>query len=145
MTKFVLISDLTLGSNYRDFPLLDFLPCAPSRAIPGSVYRFLKGPGLPASPDGQAKFAPYAIRKLQASLLRKYEAKDIAIAHENHLDQFIRDDTEIIGISTMDPLGIGPTTMSYYVLFGGDMRPWVREEWDTLINKVNALRRAKRR
>jgi len=144
MTKFVLISDLTLSSNYRDFPLLDFLPCAPSRAIPGSIYRFLKGPGLPALPDGQAKFAPYAIRKIQASLLRKYEAKDIAVAHENHLDQFIRDDTEIIGITTMDPLGIGPTTMSYYVLFGGDMRPWVREEWDTLIKKVNALRRGKK-
>ena len=125
MTKFVLVSDYTLSSNYRDFPLLDFLPCAPSRAVPGSIYRFLKGPGLPAKPDGQSLFAPYSLRKLQASLLRKYVPTDIAVAHEDHLDQFIKDDTEIIGITTMDPLGIGPTTMSYYVLMGGDMRPWV--------------------
>ena len=144
MTKFVLVSDYTLSSNYRDFPLLDFLPCAPSRAIPGSIYRFLKGPGLPAKPDGQSLFAPYSLRKIQASLLRKYKPSDIAVAHEDHLDQFIKDDTEIIGITTMDPLGIGPTTMSYYVLMGGDMRPWVRVEWDNLIKKVNALRRGKK-
>ncbi len=144
MTKFVMIADLTLSSNYRDFPLLDFLPCAPSRAVPRSIYKFLKGPGLPAMPDGQSKFAPYSLRKLQSSLLSKYRPEDIAIAHEDHLDQFIKDDTEIIGITTMDPLGIGPTTMSYYVLFGGEMRAWVRAEWDYLIEKVNKLRKGKK-
>ena len=144
MTKYVLISDLTLSSNYRDFPLLDFLPCAPSRAVPGSIYKFLKGPGLPARPDGQSLFAPYAIRKLVASMTRKIDRKDIAVAHENHLAQFIKDDTEVIGISTMDPLGIGPTTMSYYVLFGGRLDAWVHEEWNALIAQVNALRRGKK-
>lgn len=144
MTKYVLISDATLSSNYRDFPLLDFLPCAPSRAVPGSIYRFLKGPGLPAKPDGQSLFAPYSIRKLVSSMTRKIDRKDIAVAHENHLQDFIRDDTEVIGISTMDPLGIGPTTMSYYVLFGGRMDAWVKEEWYDLIARVNALRKGKK-
>ncbi len=141
MTKYVLISDSTLSSNYRDFPLLDFLPCAPSRAVPGSIYKFLKGPGLPAKPDGQSLFAPYSIRKLVASMTRKIDRKDIAVAHENHLQDFIKDDTEVIGVSTMDPLGIGPTTMSYYVLFGGNLDAWVRLEWYNLMAKINALRR----
>ena len=34
MTRFVLISDSTLSYEYRNFPLLDFLPCAPGKAIP---------------------------------------------------------------------------------------------------------------
>ena len=133
MTKFVLVSDSTLSYEYRNFPLLDFLPCAPSKAIPYRIYSFLKGPAPPAMPNGELVFAPYAIRKLEAALLRKYDKKDIAVAHEDYLENFIKDDTEIIGVSTMDPLGIGPTTMSYYALFGGEMMAWVRWEWDHLI------------
>ena len=116
MTKFVLVSDSTLSYEYHNFPLLDFLPCAPSRAIPGPIYRFLKGNPPPVLPNGELKYAPYAIRKIEASLLRSYQKKDIAVAHEDYLANFITDDTEVIGVSTMDPLGTGPTTMSYYAL-----------------------------
>ena len=144
MTKFVLVSDSTLSYEYRNFPLLDFLPCAPSKAIPYRIYSFLKGPAPPAMPNGELVFAPYAIRKLEAALLRKYDKKDIAVAHEDYLENFIKDDTEVIGVSTMDPLGIGPTTMSYYALFGGEMMAWVRWEWDHLIEKINRIRAGKK-
>ena len=144
MTKFVLVSDSTLSYEYRNFPLLDFLPCAPSKAIPYRIYSFLKGPAPPAMPNGELVFAPYAIRKLEAALLRKYDKKDITVAHEDYLENFIKDDTEIIGVSTMDPLGIGPTTMSYYALFGGEMMAWVRWEWDHLIEKINRIRAGKK-
>lgn len=144
MTKFVLISDSTLSYEYRNFPLLDFLPCAPGRAVPERVYKFLKGPAPPVLPNGAAQYAPYALRKLEAALLRKYDRKDVVVAHEDYLSNFITDDTEIIGITTMDPLGIGPTTMSYYALFGGEMSAWVRREWDTLLEKINHFRKGKK-
>ena len=144
MTKYVLISDSTLSYSYRDFPLLDFLPCAPGDKIPARVYKFLKGPAPDVLSNGEAKYAPYAIRKIEASLLRDNPRKDIAVAHEDYLANFITDDTEIIGISTMDPLGIGPTTMSYVALFGGDLDSWVRREWDALLEKVNKVRHGKK-
>ncbi len=144
MTKYVLISDSTLSYSYRNFPLLDFLPCAPGDKIPARVYKFLKGPPPEVMPNGEAKYAPYAIRKIEASLLRDNPRKDVAVAHEDYLTNFIKDDTEIIGISTMDPLGIGPTTMSYVALFGGDLDSWVRREWDTLLEKVNKVRQGKK-
>ncbi|MDS0257678.1 B12-binding domain-containing radical SAM protein [Thermoplasmatales archaeon AK] len=144
MTRFVLVSDTTLSYEYRNFPLLDFLPCAPSQSIPAPIYKFLKGPAPPALPNGEVVYAPYSLRKLEAALLRKFPKKDIAVAHEDYLANFIKDDTEIIGVSTMDPLGIGPTTMSYYALFGGEMMAWVRREWDTLIDKINRLRAGKK-
>lgn len=144
MTKFVLISDSTLSYEYRNFPLLDFLPCAPGKAIPETVYKFLKGPAPPAKPNGETVFAPYAIRKLEASLLTKYRREDVAVAHEDYLSNFIKDDTEIIAVSTMDPLGIGPTTMSYYALFGGELDAWVRRDWDALMAKINAVRQGKK-
>ena len=144
MTKFVLVSDSTLSYEYRNFPLLDFLPCAPSRSIPASIYKFLRGPAPPARPNGELLFAPYALRKLEASLLRKYDRKDVVVAHEDYLQNFIKDDTEIIGITTMDPLGTGPTTMSYYALMGGEMMAWVRRDWEELIAKINAIRKGKK-
>ncbi|MGP6220307.1 B12-binding domain-containing radical SAM protein [Caldiplasma sukawensis] len=144
MTKIVLVSDSTLSYEYRNFPLLDFLPCAPGNAIPERIYKFLKGPAPPAKPNGEALFAPYSIRKLEASLLTKYKREEIAVAHEDYLENFIKDDTEIIGVTTMDPLGIGPTTMSYYALFGGNLDAWVRRDWDALISKINAIRKGKK-
>ncbi len=144
MTRFVLISDSTLSYEYRNFPLLDFLPCAPGNAIPERIYKFLKGPAPPAKPNGELVFAPYALRKLEASLLRKYKREEVVIAHEDYLENFIKDDTEIIGLSTMDPLGIGPTTMSYYALFGGNLDAWVKRDWDRLLERVNIARKGKK-
>ncbi len=141
MTRFVLISDSTLSYDYRNFPLLDFLPCSPSRAIPESIYRFLKGPPPLAGPNGELINAPYSLRKLEAALLKKYQRHEVVVAHDDYLSNFIKDDTEVIGVTTMDPLGIGPTTMSYYALMGGEMDAWVRRDWDALIDKVNRARR----
>ncbi len=144
MAKYVLISDNTLTYGYRDIPLLDFLPCAPSNSVPASIYKFLRGPAFPALSDGSPKFAPYSTRKLEASLLARTKPEDVFVAHNDYIEKAIKDDTEVIGVSTMDPLGLGPTTMSYYVLFGGDLYAWVRKEWETLIARINNARKGKK-
>ena len=144
MTKFVLISDTTLSYEYRNYPLLDFLPCAPGKAVPENIYKFLRGPPPAAKPNGEILFAPYSLRKLEASLLTRFRREDIAVAHEDYLQNFIKDDTEIIAVSTMDPLGIGPTTMSYHALLGGSLDAWVRREWDSLMAKINTIRAGKK-
>lgn len=145
MAKYVLIADSTLISHYRHFPLLTFLPCAPSELVPGYVYNFLKGKPDDPMPNGEAKLAPYSIRKLEAALIKQgVKKEDIAVPHEDHIQDFIKEDTEVIGVSTMDPLGFGPLTMSYNVLFGAAHTPWVKVEWERLIKKVNLLRRGKK-
>lgn len=144
MAKFVLISDNTLMYGYRNFPLMDFLPSAPVRKIPVSIYKFLRGPPYSSLPDGQPLYAPYSTRKIEASLLRENKANDVYVANDDSIESAIKDDTEVIGVSTMDPLGLGPTTMSYYVLFGGNPHAWVRREWETLIAKINAARKGKK-
>lgn len=144
MTRFVLVSDSTLSYEYRNFPLLDFLPCAPSSAVPPPVYKFLRGRPPPVTRRGELKLAPYAIRKLESALLDVYDKKDVVVAHEDYMDRFIDDDTELIGVTTMDPLGVGPTTMSYFALLGGDLRPWVRVDWEDLLGRINKLRQGKK-
>lgn len=144
LTRFVLISDLTLSHDYREFPLLDFLPCAPSDMVPRFVYNFLKGRDSPALDNGEALLSTYSVRKLEASLLMHYKREEIAVPHIDYLENFIKDDTEIIGVSTMDPLGFGPLTMSYAALFGNNSYPWVRKEWEYLLNRINKARKGKK-
>jgi radical SAM superfamily enzyme YgiQ (UPF0313 family) len=144
LAKYVLVSDLTLMFNYHDFPLLDFLPCAPSSSIPGAIYNFLKGDIAEPLEDGQARLAPYPVRKLEASLLRCCSPRDVVVPHPDFIEAFIKEDTEVIGVSTMDPLGLGPLTMSYSVLFGSSSYPWVRVEWEALIGRLNRARRGTR-
>ncbi len=143
MTRFVLVSDTTLSYEYRHFPLLDFLPCAPAKTIPGPIYRFLKGPE-PPNVNGIVKYAPYAVRKIEASLVKAFGRDSVVVINEDYLGDYVDEKTEVIGVSTMDPLGLGPTTMSYYALFGGELDSWVRREWDTLLEKVNKAREGKK-
>lgn len=140
--KYVLLSDLSLLYDYRGFPLLDFLPVAPSNAIPQAIYSFLRGAFSPALPNGELKYAPYAIRKLEAALLAG--GREVAVVHPDYLSRFIDDGTELIGVSTMDPLGLGPLTMSYAALFRSRAYPWVRKEWEGLIRQINAARAGKK-
>ncbi|MDE1856859.1 MAG: B12-binding domain-containing radical SAM protein [Candidatus Micrarchaeota archaeon] len=144
MAKYVLVSDATLACDYRNFPLLQFLPCAPGGSVPWSVYKFLKGPYPPPLPNREASHAPYSIRKLEAALLKRNPRESVAVPHEDFIEGFIKDDTEIIAVSTMDPLGLGPLTMSYNILFNSHDKPLVRVEWERLIARLNAARRGKK-
>ncbi|ASI13910.1 radical SAM superfamily enzyme [Candidatus Mancarchaeum acidiphilum] len=144
MAKFVLVADSTLIYTYHDFPLLDFLPSAPKKTVPSGVYNFLKGEHPKYMDNGELLVAPYSIRKLEAKLLEKYPRKDVAVVDGNNAAKFIDANTEVIGVSTMDPFGIGPLTMSYAVLFGGDFYAWVRRDFEILINKLNAARKGKK-
>jgi radical SAM superfamily enzyme YgiQ (UPF0313 family) len=117
--------------------------------MPNSVYQFLKGKVSPPVDGGRLKYAPYGTRKLEAALLAKYSPSDVVVAHPDHMASFIKDDTEIIGINTMDPFGLGPTTMSFYALYesnwqGHKLNAFVRQDWENLIARVNSLRAGKK-
>jgi radical SAM superfamily enzyme YgiQ (UPF0313 family) len=143
MAKVVLVSDTTLNREYSDFPLLDYLPCAPSGKVPRVVWELLKGKPPPAI-GGRASVAPYALRKLESALLTQHKPEEIVVAQEDHLEEAIRDDTQVIGVYTMDPLGLGPLTMSYSALFSDTSKPWVRLEFEYLMARLNTARAGKK-
>jgi radical SAM superfamily enzyme YgiQ (UPF0313 family) len=143
MARYVLVADTTLSRNYRNVPLLDFLASAPTSFLPSSIYSFLKGPPPPAV-DGKAAIAPYSVRKLEAALLKDHPREEVVVAHEDHIAEFVDDDTELIGVSTMDPLGLGPLTMSYSVFFETRAPAYVHREFETLLARVNRARAGKK-
>ena len=59
------------------------------------------------------------------------------MAHPGNIADFVKDDTEIIGINTMDPFGNRPTTMSYHALYesmseGHMLDAYVKRDWEAL-------------
>jgi radical SAM superfamily enzyme YgiQ (UPF0313 family) len=143
LAKYVLVSDTTLSHDYRNFPLLDFLPSAPASYLPGPVYSYLKG-RPPKGVNGRASFATYPLRKLESALLKEYTEDQVVVTHEDHIEDYIDDDTEIVGVTTMDPLGLAPLTMSYAVFFQTDGPAWVAKEFEKLMKRLNRARRGKK-
>lgn len=90
-------------------------PLVPQKSCPGgftssySARQFLKK-------NGEATCAPTGTRKIEAALLEK--DFDVAVAHPEHLDKVINGKTKAIGITTNDPLGLGPASTTFADLTG---------------------------
>ena len=66
MAKYVLVSDTTLSHDYKNFPLLDFLPSAPTELLPEFIYNYLKGKP-PPDINGRASLATYPLKENRIS------------------------------------------------------------------------------
>ncbi len=129
MTKIVLTADRTLMSPYRNLSLATFFGCAPAldphRDKNTFWYKILKNQVTPKilfdficnyipHTNGVANYAPYGLRKVEAGLLRDgFKREEVVVAHPDHIEQFIGPETEVVGTYEMDPLGMGPVTMTF--------------------------------
>ena len=127
--KIVLTADRTLMSPYRGISLATFFGCAPAldpnRDKNNFWYKILKNQVTPkvlfdficnpiSHTNGVADYAPYGLRKVEAGLIRDgFKREDIVVAHPDHLEKFIGPETEVVGTYEMDPLGMGPVTMTF--------------------------------
>ncbi|HEY6405197.1 MAG TPA: radical SAM protein [Nitrososphaeraceae archaeon] len=127
--KVVLTADRTLMSPYRGISLASFFGCAPAidvnrdhnsfwyhvfgnQVTPRMLFDFICNP-IPHT-SGLANYAPYGLRKVEASLVRDgYSREDVVVAHPDHVEKFIGPGTEVVGTYEMDPLGMGPVTMTF--------------------------------
>jgi radical SAM superfamily enzyme YgiQ (UPF0313 family) len=132
MTKYpkvVLTADRTLMSPYRGISLASFFGCAPAidvnrdhssiwyhifgnQVTPRMLFDFICNP-IPHT-NGLANYAPYGLRKVEAALVRDgYSREDVVVAHPDHIERFVGPGTEVVGTYEMDPLGMGPVTMTF--------------------------------
>jgi radical SAM superfamily enzyme YgiQ (UPF0313 family) len=84
------------------------------------------------------------LRKVEAALLKKYRPDDVVVAHPSWVDDFVDEDTEVIGVTTMDPLGLGPLATSYKALFQSSSPSYAQVEFERLIERINGAREASR-
>ncbi len=118
--KIVLTASATEMSDFFNNPFIAFVGGFGKGPIPLSYVRKTLYPHTGRKPDGQAKFAPYGLRKVESILLQGgFSPKDIAVAHPDDLQNFIGPETKVVGISSMDPTGMGYVSKTYSSIVGG--------------------------
>ena len=115
--KIVLTADKTLMSSYNASMFIGFAACFP-RVIPKWLYTRLFCPSQPQE-NGAVGFAPCGLRKIEASLVNSgISEKDIIVAHPDKLARVIDSTTRVVGVTTSDPLGLGPASSTFCSLLG---------------------------
>ncbi|MFQ5870570.1 MAG: B12-binding domain-containing radical SAM protein [Candidatus Geothermarchaeales archaeon] len=136
--RIVLVNDRSLMSNFRGNYLFGFLSCGPYELIPRIIYDRLICPPVEADKvTGEAKVAECGLRRVEAALLREYERDEVLVAHPNYVERAIGEETKIVGIGAMDPLGIGPVTSS---VTSSQNTPFNRVMFRQLIDRINPLK-----
>jgi radical SAM superfamily enzyme YgiQ (UPF0313 family) len=109
-------------SDFKLNPFLAFTSAFPTNIIPREILRQRWYPPVPSREDGSAMFAPYGLRKAESLLLERFGEEAVVVSHPDNLYKFIGPRTRVVGISTMDPMGLAyvSTTYSSLIGFGGE-------------------------
>ncbi len=72
--------------------------------------------------DRTERFAPLGLRKVEAVLAERFGEDNVVVAHPDLLGEFVGKKTKIIGVTTMDPIGLAYVSTTYNKLigFGGE-------------------------
>ncbi len=118
--KIVLTASATEMSEFGNSQFVAFVGGFASGPVPKWLIRKYLYPPVEQTLDGRAKVAPYGLRKVEAILLENgFSPQDVAVVHPADLDQFIGPNTRAVGISSMDPTGMGYVSKTYSSLVGG--------------------------
>jgi len=118
--KVVLTASATEMSDYDNNPFIAFVAGFAKGPVPLWLLRKTLYPPVERNGDGRAKFAPYGLRRVEALLLEDgFNESEVAVVHPANLDAFVGPNTKAVGISSMDPTGMGYVSKTYSSLVGG--------------------------
>jgi radical SAM superfamily enzyme YgiQ (UPF0313 family) len=122
-------------SDFNLSPFRAFIGGFPTRILPKLLARRYLYPPVANNRNGSAKFAPYGMRKIEALLVQEFGAGNVVVVHPNQLEEVVGPRTRVIGISSMEPAGIGFVSRTYtsFVGFGGE--PMAAAEFRELLDK----------
>jgi radical SAM superfamily enzyme YgiQ (UPF0313 family) len=119
--KIVLTASSLEMAGWDADPFIAFTGGFPARIVPNFLMNLSFKPDKP-NPDYSAPFAPYGLRKVEAALLANgFDEDDIITVHPEQLEKVVGPDTRVVGISSMDPLGMAYVSLTYtsFVGLGG--------------------------
>ncbi|MEM1944883.1 MAG: radical SAM protein [Nitrososphaerota archaeon] len=103
--KIVLTGETAIMSDYGGDTVVGFISALPEQWIRGLVEQRL----FPTRSDahGRMYMAPYGLCKVEATLLdHGFTRDEVIIADPRKLDRVIGPETKVLGITTMDPMGV---------------------------------------
>ncbi|MCP8322023.1 MAG: radical SAM protein, partial [archaeon] len=116
----MLTASATEMSDFKNNSFIAFVGGFAKGPIPLWFLRKKLYPPVKRNNDGRAKYAPYGLRKVEALLLENgFDESEVAVVHPLDLDAFIGPETKAVGVSSMDPMGMGYVSKTYSSLVGG--------------------------
>jgi len=140
MSKVVLTADRALFTDFSGVDALGFGLCLPFRLIPRFVeYRIL---APPAPAEGvRAIYAPYALSKVEASLIASGFSRDeVVITPPELVERAVSNETSVVGVHVVDPQGLAPVSWTLRVMTGGG-KSCTALEFERLMSKLSLLKR----
>lgn len=135
----VLTADRTLMTDFSGILLFGFASCVSPKYIPDFLYYNVFIPSVPVNPDGSVMYANCALRTVEANCVKAgFQQNEVIVAHPDHLDRVIGRNTKIVGVSCVDPMGIGPASTTMSALLGGVSR--TRLEFMKLMHRLKPLK-----
>ncbi len=131
--KIVLTASAIEMSDFNLNPFIAFSGGFPM-FLPKDFLRRRLYPPTPFNEDGTAKFAPYGLRKIESILIDYFGEENVATAYPSMLEKFVGKDTRVVGISTMDPLGVGFVSRTYTSFIGISGKPMTAVEFEDLLS-----------
>ncbi|NWG11403.1 B12-binding domain-containing radical SAM protein [Candidatus Bathyarchaeota archaeon] len=118
--KIVLTASATEMSDFYNSPFIAFVAGFAKGPVPLWLVRKKLYPPVERNGDGRAKYAPYGLRKVEALLLENgFDESEVAVVHPFDLDAVVSSNTKAVGISSMDPTGMGYVSKTYSSIVGG--------------------------
>lgn len=129
----VLTSPRSDISVFGGDPFSAFVATFPLKVIPKFI---LKPEWFSAQNDGdgKARFMPYGLRKVESMLIDEFGEENVVSAHPDNISDFVGPDTKVVGISTMDALGMAYVSVTYNSIIGLRGRSVTAVEFDRLLN-----------
>lgn len=119
--KVVLTADETLMCNYGGNVFLGFMTTGPVSGFKpfNVVMNFLLKP-VPLDARGGALTAPLSLRIIESILVDSNVVKpdEIVVTHPKSLSKVVSEETRVIGVSVMDPKGLGPASSTFSGPYG---------------------------
>jgi len=120
-------------SDFGLNPFIAFTGGFPTKIVPRRILKKRLYPMTRDNDDGAVAFAPYGLRKIETVLAREFGESNVVACTPPNLHRFVGPNTKVIGISTMDPLGMGFVSRTYTSLVGFGGEPISAAEFRGLI------------
>jgi radical SAM superfamily enzyme YgiQ (UPF0313 family) len=116
----VLTASRAEANEYDNNPFAAFICTFPKKLSNLALREHLIN--IPNNKDGTAQRTIYGLRKVESLISEEFGQENVVVAHYDQLHKFIGKNTKIVGISTMDPMGLAYVSTTYNSLigFGGE-------------------------
>lgn len=131
--KIVLTASAVEMSDFNLNPFIAFSAGFPL-PLPKKFLREKLYPPASFNDDGTVRLASYGLRKIESLLIEEFGEENVATVHPAMLERFVGKETRVVGVSSMDPLGIGFVSRTYTSLIGMSGKPVTRVEFEALLS-----------